>query len=133
MCSPIFTSNTVRKLLLEQNRRWYGLDLMLVSGGTAEALKVPQPGGFLVKQVVKDSLAGQIGLRGGDKIGIVEGQQVVVGGDILLAVQGMTVASNEDMVKVLKSLEKIQPGEELRVKILRDEKVEELSMKFPAR
>ena len=128
----VVTANTVRKLLLEQNRRWYGLDLMLVTGGMAEALKVPQAGGFLVKQVVKDSLAGQIGLRGGDRIGIVEGQQLVVGGDILLAVQGMTVASNEDMVKVLKSLEKIRPGEELRVKILRDEKVEELSMKLPA-
>jgi S1-C subfamily serine protease len=128
----VVTANTVRKLLLERNRRWYGLDVMLVTGGMAEALKVPQAGGFLVKQVVKDSLAGQIGLRGGDRIGIVEGQQLVVGGDILLAVQGITVASNEDMVKVLKSLEQIKPGDELRVKILRDEKVEELSMKFPA-
>jgi len=129
----VVTSNTVRRLLLEQNRRWYGLDLMLVTGGMAEALKVPQPGGFLVKQVVKDSLAGQIGLRGGDRIGIVEGQHLVVGGDIILAVQDMTVASNEDMAKVLKTLEKIKPGDELRVKILRDEKVEELITKFPAR
>lgn len=129
----VVTANTVRNLLLEQNRRWYGLDLMLVTGVTAEALKVPQTGGFLVKQVVKDSLAGQIGLRGGNRIGIVEGQQLVVGGDILLAVQGMIVASNEDMVKVLKTLEKIRPGDELRVKILRDENVEELGMKWPAR
>ena len=129
----VVTSNTVRKLLLEQHRRWYGLDLMLVTGGMAEALKVPQPGGFLVKQVVKESLAGQIGLRGGNRIGIVEGQHLVVGGDIILAVQDMTVASNEDMAKVLKTLEKIKPGDELRVKILRDEKVQELVTKFPAR
>ena len=129
----VVTSNTVRKLLLEQNRRWYGLDLMLVTGGMAEALKVPQPGGFLVKQVVKESLAGQIGLRGGSRMGIVEGQHLVVGGDIILAVQDMTVASNEDMAKVLKTLEKIKPGDELRVKILRDEKVQELITKFPAR
>ena len=129
----VVTSNTVRKLLLEQNRRWYGLDLMLVTGGMAEALKVPQPGGFLVKQVVKDSLAGQIGLRGGNRVGIVEGQHLVVGGDIILAVQDMSVASNEDMAKVLKTLEKIKPGDELRVKILRDDKVEELVTKFPAR
>ena len=129
----VVTSNTVRKLLLEQNRRWYGLDLMLVTGGMAEALKVPQPGGFLVKQVVKESLAGQIGLRGGSRMGIVEGQHLVVGGDIILAVQDMTVASNEDMAKVLKTLEKIKPGDELRVKILRDEKVQELVTKFPAR
>ena len=129
----VVTANTVRTLLLEQNRRWYGLDVMLVTGAMAQALKLPQAGGFLIKQVVKDSVAGRMGLRGGDRIGIVEGQHLVVGGDILLSVQGMTVASNEDMVKVLKALEKIQPGQDLRVTILRDEKVQELSMKWPDR
>ena len=126
----VVTANTVRKLLVEGNRRWYGLDLVLVTGPTAQALNVPQPGGFLVKQVVKDSVAGRMGLRGGDRIGIVEGQKLVVGGDILLAVQGLTVASNEDMVKVLKSLETLQRGQDLRVKILRDKKIQELSMKW---
>jgi len=120
----------VQKLLVERNRRWYGLDLLLVTGPAAEALHVPQAGGFLVKQVIKDSLAGQIGLRGGDRMGIVDGQPLVVGGDIILSVQGMTVASNEDMVKVLKSLETLQRGQDLRVTVLRDDKVQELSMKF---
>jgi serine protease Do len=126
----VVTANTVRKLLLERNRRWYGLDLMLVSGATAQALKVPQAGGFLVKQVVKDSVAGRLGLRGDDRIGIVEGQQLVVGGDIMLAVQGMPVASNDDMVKVLKMLETLKSGETLRVTVLRDQKPVELSMKW---
>jgi serine protease Do len=84
----VVTSNTVRKLLIERNRRWYGLDLLLVTGEMAEALKVPQAGGFLVTQVVPDSVAGRLGVRGGDRVGIIEGQQVVVGGDILLSVQG---------------------------------------------
>jgi serine protease Do len=126
----VVTANTVRTLLVEKNRRWFGLDLLLVTGAMAEALKVPQAGGFLVKQVVKDSAAGRIGLRGGDRIGIVEGQKLVVGGDILLSVQGMKVASNEDMVKVLKSLETLQPGQDLRVTVLRDNKVQELSTKW---
>src|SRR5215469_12517898 len=60
----VVTSNTVRKLLVERNRRWYGLDLMLVSGPVAEALNVPQAGGFLVKNVVQDSIGGKLGLRG---------------------------------------------------------------------
>ena len=45
----------------------------------------------------------------------------------------MTVASNADMVKVLKSLETLQPGQDLRVTILRDEKVQELSTKLTGR
>ncbi len=129
----VVTSNTVKKLLVEGHRRWYGLDLLLVTGAMAQALKVPQEGGFLVKQVVKDSAAGRMGLRGGDRIGIVEGQQIVVGGDILLSVQGMRVASNAEMVKVLKVLETIKPGDELRVTVLRDEKPVELSMKWAGR
>jgi serine protease Do len=124
----VVTANTVRKLLVERNRRWYGLDLVLVSGAMAEALKVPQEGGFLVKQVVKDSVAFRLGLRGGDRIGIVEGQQIVVGGDILLTVQGLRPTSNADMVQVLKMLETIKPGEVLRATVLRDEKPVKLSM-----
>jgi len=129
----VVTANTVQKLLVEQHRRWYGVDLVLITGAMAQALSVPQVGGFLVKQVVKNSPAGQLGLRGGDRIGIVEGQKLVVGGDVLLSVQGKTVASNEDMVTALKSLETLQPGQKLRVTVLRDKKVQELSMNWTGR
>ena len=83
-----------------------------------------------MKQVVKDSTGGRIGLRGGTRIGIVEGQRFVVGGDIILSVQGISVASNEDIAKVVKSLETLQPGGDLRVIVLRDEKTRELRMQW---
>ena len=57
---------------------------------------------------------------------------VPVGADVILAVQGIPTASNEDLAKVLKSLETLKAGDELGVTILRDEKVEELRMKLPA-
>ena len=126
----VVTANTVRSLLVERNRGLFGVELMLVSGAMAQALKVPQAGGFLVKQVVKDSMGGRIGLRGGDRIGIVEGQQIVVGGDILLSVQGIPMASADDRAKVFKALETLKVGDDLRVTVLRDDKVVELSMKF---
>jgi S1-C subfamily serine protease len=126
----VVTSNTVKKLLIDGTRRWYGLDLLLLTGAMAASLKVPQAGGFLVRQVAKDSVAGRMGLRGGDRLGIVDGQQIVVGGDILLSVQGLPLASNADMVKVLKMLETLKPGDTLRVTVLRDEKPVELSMKW---
>jgi S1-C subfamily serine protease len=129
----VVTSNTVRKLLVERRRRWYGLDVLLVTGSMAEALNVPGAGGFLVRQVAKDSIGGRIGLRGGNRIGIVGGQQVVVGGDVLLAVQKIPVASWQDIDTVLKALETLQLGDELRVTILRDAKVQELSMKWTGR
>jgi serine protease Do len=126
----VVTANTVKKLLIDGTRRWYGLDLLLVTGSIAETLKVPQAGGFLVKQVAKDSVAARMGLKGGNRLGIVEGQQIVVGGDILLSVQGMPVTSNADMVKVVKMLETLKPGDTLHVKVLRDEKPVDLSLKW---
>lgn len=126
----VVTSNTVKSLLVERNRGWFGVDLMLVSGAMAQALNVPQAGGFLVKQVVKDSVGGRIGLRGGNRIAIVEGQHIVVGGDILLSVQGITLTNADDRAKVVKALETLKVGDDLRVTVFRDDKIVELAMKF---
>ncbi len=126
----VVTSNTVRSLLVERNRGFFGFDAILVSGAMAEALKVPQAGGFLVKQVVKDTVASQIGLRGGDRTALVEGQKIVVGGDILLAVQGIPMASGADRAKVFKGLESLRVGDELRFTVLRDDKIVDLTMKW---
>lgn len=79
---------------------------------------------------MKDSIGNQIGLRGGDRLGIVEGQQIVIGGDIMLRVQEQPLTSNADMVKVLKLLETLKRGDELRVTVLRDKKVTVLTMKW---
>jgi S1-C subfamily serine protease len=124
------TANTVKSLLVERNRRFWGFDAMLVAGEMAQALKVPQSGGFLVKQVAKDSVADRLGLKGGNRVAIVDGQRIVVGGDILLAIQGITLASGADRAKVLKELETLAVGQDMRVKIFRDDKILELTMKF---
>ena len=124
------TANTVKSLLVERNRRFWGFDAMLVAGEMAHALKVPQSGGFLVKQVAKDSVADRLGLKGGSRIAIVDGQRIVVGGDILLAIQGIPMASAADRAKVLKALETLKEGDDLRVSIFRDDKIVELTMKF---
>ena len=126
----VVTSNTFRKLLVDRKRRFFGLDLMLLRGETAQAFNLPQPGGFLIKQVVPGSVAAAMGLRGGDRIGIVDGQSVVVGGDIILTAQGITTASNEDMNNVLKSLETLKSGDDLQVVILRDGKLLDVRMRF---
>jgi len=124
------TANTVKSLLVDGKRRFWGFDAMLVAGEMAQALKVPQSGGFLVKQVAKDSVADRLGLKGGNRVAIVDGQRLVVGGDILLAIQGITMASGADRAKVLKELETVKVGDDLRVRIFRDDKIVELTMKF---
>ena len=126
----VVTSNSVRNLIVDRNRGWFGIDYMLLTPSMAEALNVPQAGGFLVKQVAKNSLSERIGLRGGDRVAIIDGQEVVVGGDIMLSVQGIAVTTAEDRAKVVAKLETLKPGDDLRVTILRDNKVLDLTMKF---
>jgi serine protease Do len=92
----------------------------------AEALRVPQSGGVLVKQVAQDSIGERLGLRGGDRLGIVEGQQLIVGGDIVLRIQGIDVGTKAGMVQALRTLETLKPGEIMRVNVLRDGRVVEL-------
>jgi serine protease Do len=126
----VVTSNTFRKLLVERNRRFYGLDTVLLTGEMAEAFKLPQAGGFLVKQVVKDSFADRIGLLGGTRLGLIDGKPVPIGGDVILSVQGIRTLTNQDLGKALKALETLKAGDELRVTIFRDETVQELGMKW---
>jgi len=124
------TSNTVRRLLVERNRRFWGVDAMLVAGDMARARNVPQAGGFLVKQVAKDSVADRLGLKGGSRVAIVDGQRIVVGGDILLAIQGITMVNAGDRARVFKQLEGLKTGDDLRAKVFRDDQIAELTLKF---
>jgi hypothetical protein len=48
----------------------------------------------------------------------------------LLSVQGITFASLDDRTKVLKALETLKVGDDLRVTVLRGDKVMELTTKF---
>ena len=59
----VVTANTVRKLLFEKRSFYLGVDGQIVSGPVAKLLNVPQAGGYLVKTVVKGSLAERLGLR----------------------------------------------------------------------
>jgi S1-C subfamily serine protease len=49
-----------------------------------------------------------------------------VGGDIVLRIQGIDVATKAGMVQALRTLETLKPGEIMRVNVLRDGRVVEL-------
>jgi hypothetical protein len=55
---------------------------------------------------------------------------MVVGGDVLLSVQGITLASADDRARAVKALEMLKAGDDLRVAVFRDDKIVELTMKF---
>jgi serine protease Do len=75
--------------------------------------------GVLVEQVQPGSLADTAGLRAGSKSVIINGQAVMVGGDIVTAVEGQPIASIEELKAALAQLKSDQ---EVSITLLRDGK-----------
>jgi S1-C subfamily serine protease len=125
----VVTINTARKLLLEKRSLWSGIDGTMLTGELAAIFNVPQPAGFLVKTVAKGSPAWDTGLLGGDKIATIGGQQIAVGGDIILTVDGIGADAGDSVEKIRDTLAAKPPGSPFKVKVLRAGKIVELTGK----
>jgi S1-C subfamily serine protease len=128
----VVTMNTARQLLLEQKSFWSGMEGRLLTQDLADLLNVPgRTSGYLVRTVAKNSPADTIGLRGGTKTITVDGEPVVVGGDIVLSVEGIDVGNVADLVKIRERMNSLSPGTPFKVKALRQGQVLELTGKVP--
>ena len=128
----VVTINTAKQLLLAQKSFWTGLEGQILTQDLADLLNVPPKlTGYLVKAVAKNSPGDAMGLRGGTKTITVDGEPVVVGGDIVLAVEGITIGTVDDLVKIREGMNALRPGAPFKVKVLRQGQVLELTGKAP--
>ncbi len=68
-------------------------------------------------EVIRNTPADRAGLRGGDQLLDIDGQQVQIGGDVIIAVDSEPVARFEDLKALL---QQAQPGQEVTLTVLRD-------------
>ncbi len=123
------TANVVRKVLLENQSFWWGADGLLLTDAAAALFNVPQTAGFLVQHVADGSPADRLGLRPGFvSITILE-QDLLIGGDIVLNIQGIEVSS-ESLVQIQQSVSGLQDGQRLHIDVLRAGKVVTLEMRL---
>jgi serine protease Do len=127
----VVTIDTAKKLLLGQPTFWSGLEGQLISGPIAQILNLPQPIGYLIKTVAKGSPGEAIGLRGGAVLATIMGEQLVVGGDIILKVQGIPIGDVTTHRRVRDILEALPPGREFTMTVLRLGHVIELTGRHP--
>jgi serine protease Do len=128
----VVTSNLARRLLLERNPFWSGVEGFLVSGEMARVFNVPQPAGLLVQRVASHSPAARLGLRPGTLTALIDGEPMVVGGDIILEVQGVPIIPDGSSYTVIRErLTGLKSGDKLVITVLRDGHKEELSTKLP--
>jgi S1-C subfamily serine protease len=127
----VVTMNTAKQLLLEKKSFWGGLEVHFLSDQVADFLNLPsRASGFMVKTVAKNSPADQIGLRGATMIVKIAGEDVPLGGDIVMSVGGVS-ASRANTAAIRDSLAKLPPGAPFTVTILRAGQVLELTGKAP--
>jgi len=127
----VVTINTAKDLLLARRSIWSGLEGHTLSGDLAAIFNLPQPEGFLVKTVAKGSPAEEAGIRGGNRTATIDGQTLVVGGDILLAVDGIPTGNLADYNRMREHLQRLTPGVPITVTVLRAGRVLNLVGKAP--
>jgi serine protease Do len=123
------TSKMAQRLLLDQKPFWSGVEGFLLKGDLAKALNVPQPAGLLVQRVADGSPASRAGVLAGSMRANIGGEDLLLGGDIVLEVNGLPYEeSNESYSKIYASLTKVKVGESFVIKVFRQGQVVRLSI-----
>jgi S1-C subfamily serine protease len=128
----VVTANLARRLLLDQNPFWSGVESFMLSGDLARVFNLPQGAGMLVQRVAANSPAAQLGLKPGTMTAVIEGDPMIVGGDVILEVQGVPVTADGASYLVIRDrLIALRPGDAITVVVWRNGRKEELTAKRP--
>jgi serine protease Do len=125
---PINAGKAILRDLRETGRvirPWLGLQGREVDSQISSILRLSLSPGYLVEVVYDGSPAERAGVRGGNLSVIVQGEEYLVGGDILTAIEGTPVRTHQDYLAKVKAL---KPGQRARITILRDGQRRELSL-----
>src|SRR5881396_2645342 len=88
-------------------------------------VRMPLVPGYLVEIVYDGSPADRAGVRGGNLSVVVQGEEYLLGGDIVTAIQGTPIRTHQDYVVKVRSL---RPGQRVKLTIVRDGQPRELSL-----
>lgn len=125
---PVDTAKRILPDLIEKGyvaHAWMGVSLFPLTSGLAKALDLPVGKGALVVEVIKGGPADKAGLRGGTKMVQLGNAMLPVGGDVITAMDGEAVNSSEELVRKIR---RHRPGEQVRLKILREKKIQEVTL-----
>jgi len=123
------TSNVANDLLINRNPFYLGIDGVALSGETAGIFNLPQSAGYLVEKVVFLSPAGIMGIKGGEYKGTIEGKEIILGGDIILAIDNIEFSA-KNLIPISNHFNGLKAGDSFSLKIIRRGKVMTLNGTF---
>jgi S1-C subfamily serine protease len=98
-----------------------------IAGDYADALNRPSQGGLLIQEVDAGSAAARAGLRGGRQEVQIGNAQVLVGGDLIMSIDGQPV-DREDAIS--RALARKRTGDTLELTIFRSGRTTNLRVKL---
>jgi S1-C subfamily serine protease len=108
-----------------------GVQTQDLTPSLARHLGLGQSHGALITQVTAGGPAAKAGLRGGSRELQFQGETVVAGGDVVLAVGGETVTGADDLVRIVTN--SLRPRQTVVVTILRGGRRQEVPVTLAAR
>jgi S1-C subfamily serine protease len=117
---PINAARATLRELRESGRvirPWLGLQGRAIDAKLGSILRIPVTPGYLVEVVFDGSPADEAGVRGGNLAVIVQGDEYLLGGDILTAVQGAPIRTHQDYVAKVRTL---RPGQRVKLTLMRE-------------
>lgn len=97
---------------------WMGISGLDIFSDLAETLGLKKIEGFLIIDVIESSPADKAGLSGGNEIVTVNGQQIKIGGDVILGVDDINIRRLNELVVYLERNKK--PEDVIDLKIIRN-------------
>jgi S1-C subfamily serine protease len=96
---------------------YLGVSTLILWPQLAERLDLNASAGALVQEVEDDSPAEDAGIESGDDEITFQGDDVMTGGDVIVAVGGQRLTRRDDLADVISSM---RTGDEVRLELLRD-------------
>ncbi|NLF00302.1 MAG: PDZ domain-containing protein, partial [Anaerolineales bacterium] len=113
------------------SQAWLGIMGFSMTPEIAEAMDLPDgQEGVLVQEVVSGGPADEGGLQAGEGSAQIEGQRILIGGDVIVAYDGDRVA---DMDELQARLSESKPGDEVTLTVLRDGREREVDVTLDSR
>lgn len=120
------TSQIAKTLLMNRSSKYFGIDALLLPHELAQVLNVPQESGWLVQHVVNESPAQIAGLKGGYRLVEIEGEEILLGGDIILSVDDIRITGLESIHALMDYLDQATSVKTYVIRVLRAGEVIEL-------
>jgi S1-C subfamily serine protease len=130
---PINTAKLIANDLITEGkvrRAYLGVQTIPVAGWLAEALDLPVQEGLLVEETTKGSPAAAAGIRGGDRAAQAGMRRIMIGGDVIVGLDGQKVANQFDINVVLN---RKRPGDTVTVTVYRGAKKLDIPVKLGER